>query len=200
MSFIQTVAPEQASGEVLAMYQRQQAHFGYLPNYARAFSHRPDVMASWAALLATIRRHVEPRRFELATLAAAQALGNAYCSLAHGKVLVELLGEAEARAIAAGDGGNTLTAAERAMMAFARQVARDAGSVTAGDVERLRAHGFADAEVFDIVAVAAARAFFTKVLDGLGAEADAAYREMAPELREALTGGRPLAAAPGRGR
>ncbi|MDI5985426.1 carboxymuconolactone decarboxylase family protein [Halomonas sp. M4R5S39] len=195
MSFIQTVAPEQASGEVLAMYRRQQAHFGYLPNYARAFSHRPEVMASWATLLATIRRHVEPRRFELVTLAAAQALGNTYCSLAHGKMLAELLGEDEARAIAAADGRDALTEAERAMMAFARQVARDASSVCQGDVDRLLALGFADEEIFDIVTVAAARAFFTKVLDGLGTEADVAYREMAPALREALTVGRAIAAA-----
>ena len=190
MSFIQTIPPEQATGEVLAMYQRQQAHFGYLPNYARAFSHRPEVMASWAALLATIRRHVEPRRFELVTLAAAQALGNTYCSLAHGKVLAELLGMEDTKAIVAGGEGSTLTAAERAMMALARKVARDARSVCQDDVDRLLAQGFTDEEVFDIVAVAAARAFFTKVLDGLGTEADATYREMAPDLREALTMGR----------
>ncbi|MCL7938722.1 hypothetical protein M8009_00180 [Halomonas sp. ATCH28] len=56
-----------------------------------------------------------------------------------------------------------------------------------------QAGGSVDDEVFDIVAVAAARAFFTKVLDGLGAQADVAYRELAPELREALTVGRPIA-------
>ncbi|MCH4564766.1 carboxymuconolactone decarboxylase family protein [Halomonas sp. EGI 63088] len=195
MSFIQTVAPEQASGEVLAMYQRQQAHFGYLPNYARAFSHRPDVMASWATLLATIRRHVDPRRFELVTLAAAQALGNSYCALAHGRALEGLLGTDDTRAIVAGDERSTLTEAERAMMDFARLVARDASSVCQGDVNQLLALGFADEEIFDIVTVAAARAFFTKVLDGLGTEADAAFREMAPELREELTVGRAIAAA-----
>ncbi|MFY0990645.1 carboxymuconolactone decarboxylase family protein [Halomonas sp. C05BenzN] len=196
MSYIETIAPDQASDEVREMYRRQQAHFGFLPNYARVFCHRPEVMASWASLLATIRRHVEPRRFELVTLAAARALGNAYCSLAHGRALAGLVGEAEARAIAAGGEGSTLTAAERAMMAFAGQVARDAGSVTAGDVAHLRAQGFADDEIFDIVAVAAARAFFTKMLDGLGAEPDAPFREVDAGLREALTVERPMATGP----
>ncbi|EPC04057.1 hypothetical protein L861_01760 [Litchfieldella anticariensis FP35 = DSM 16096] len=190
MSFIHTIPPEQASGELLEMYQRQQAHFGYLPNYARIFCHRPEVLARWAALLAAIRRHVEPRRFELVTLAAAQALGNAYCSLAHGKALAELLGTESVQAIVDDTEPNPLTAAERAMMAFARQVAHDASNVTASDVDRLHSHGFADDEIFDIVAVAAGRAFLTKILDGLGAEVDSALLEMDAELREVLIWGR----------
>ncbi|MDN3556916.1 carboxymuconolactone decarboxylase family protein [Halomonas maura] len=192
MSYIETIAPEEAEGEVLAMYQRQQAHFGYLPNYARVFSHRPDVMASWASLLASIRRHVEPRRFELVTLAAAQALGNSYCALAHARALGELLGMDAARDLVAGKAG-TLSDAESAMMAFARKVACEAPAVTAEDVEGLRDHGLGDDEIFDIVAVAAARAFFTRILDGLGTEPDSAYRSLPAELLGALTVGRPIA-------
>ncbi|MDW7748359.1 carboxymuconolactone decarboxylase family protein [Halomonas sp.] len=91
------------------------------------------------------------------------------------------------------EGGDALDAAEREMMALAAKVADDAAGVTQADIDRLRAHGLGDDEIFDIVAVAAARAFFTKVLDGLGAQADVAYREMASPLREALTVGRPIA-------
>lgn len=191
MSFIDTIAPEQASGEVQAMYRRQQAHFGYLPNYARVFCHRPEVMANWAALLGSIRRHVDPRRFELVTLAAARALGNSYCALAHGQALARLVGTPQLQAIL--EGGDSLSAAEREMMALAAKVAVDAAGVTQADIDRLRAQGLGDDEIFDIVAVAAARAFFTKVLDGLGAQADVTYREMASPLREALTVGRPIA-------
>ncbi|TFH87304.1 peroxidase [Billgrantia azerbaijanica] len=196
MAFIETLAPEQASGEALAMYERQRTHFGYLPNYARLFCHRPEVMARWAALLASIRRPVAPRRFELATLAAAQALNNSYCALAHGRALAELADAATVQAVAEGRETDALDAQERAVVAFARQVAVDAASVEQADIDRLRAVGLADAEIFDLVAVIAARAFFTKMLDGLGAEPDAAYREMAPRLREALSVGRPIAAAP----
>ena len=61
------------------------------------------------------------------------------------------------------------------------------------DIETLRAHGLADADIFDIVAVVAGCAFFTRILDGLGAEPDAAYRELPPELTAALCVGRPMA-------
>ncbi|RTR06569.1 carboxymuconolactone decarboxylase family protein [Halomonas nitroreducens] len=198
MSYIETIVPEAAEGEVLAMYQRQQAHFGYLPNYARVFSHRPDVMASWASLLATIRRHVAPRRFELVTLATARALGNTYCALAHARALGELLGMDDTRDVVAGEGG-TLSEVERSIMAFARKVACEAPAVTAGDVDGLRGLGLGDDEIFDIVAVAAGRAFFTRILDGLGVEADAAYRALPAELTGPLTVGRPIAGTPAAG-
>lgn len=194
MSYIETIPPEQAEGEVLAMYQRQQAHFGYLPNYARVFCHRPEVMHAWATLIATIRRPMEPRRYELVTLAAARALGNTYCSLAHAKALTGLLGMEEVQAMVAGEEG-PLSEAELAMMAFAAKVACRAQEVCVEDIEALRTHGFADDEIFDIVAVVAGRAFFTRILDGLGTEADAAFRELPVELVEALSVGRPIARA-----
>ncbi|WP_111412194.1 carboxymuconolactone decarboxylase family protein [Billgrantia lactosivorans] len=194
MSYIETIAPELAEGEVSEMYQRQQAHFGFLPNYARLFCHRPEVMKCWAALIATIRRPMDARRYELVTLAAARALGNSYCSLAHAKALAELLGMEGTQAMVAGEAG-PLSEAERSMMAFAAKVACRAQEVGAEDIDALRAHGLGDAEIFDIVAVVAGRAFFTRLLDGLGAEADAAFRELPPGLVSALCVGRPIASA-----
>ena len=45
----------------------------------------------------------------------------------------------------------------------------------------------------DVVLAAAARCFFSKTLDALDVRPDASYRELEPELREALTVGRPIA-------
>lgn len=197
MSYIETIAPGDAANEVQTMYRRQQAHFGYLPNYARIFSHRPDVLAGWAGLLSTIRRHVDPRRFELVTLTASLALRHSYCALAHGKALTTWHTPEEVQAIAEGEIPTTLTPADHAMMAYARKVARDAHSVSQDDISQLRIAGFDDAAIFDIAAVAAARAFFTKLLDSLGAEPDAAFRDLDAALRDALTVGRPIAGMEG---
>jgi alkylhydroperoxidase family enzyme len=76
----------------------------------------------------------------------------------------------------------------------AEKVAADATSVTQEDVDRLRGLGLSDGEIFDVVLAAALRAFFTKALDAAGVEPDAGYRELEPELREALVVGRPIAA------
>ena len=78
--------------------------------------------------------------------------------------------------------------------AFATQVARDASSVTAGDVQQLRDHGLTDPEIVDVVLAAAARAFFTKVLDALGVQADAQLGDtFDSEVRKQVTVGRAIA-------
>ncbi len=192
MAYIETIQSADNNDELRAMYARQEAHWGYLPNYAKVFCHRPEIMQLWAQLQSGIKRHMDKRRFELVTFAAANALRSTLCSLAHGKVLTEFFPAEDVQAMARGASPKSLSAAEAAMMEFARQVARDAAAVTADDVQRLKLHGFTDAEIFDISATAAARAFWTKLLDSLGVEADAAFRTLNREFREALAVGRPI--------
>ena len=192
MSFVKTVSPAEAEGDVLAMYERQKAAFGFVQNYARVFCHRLEVMERWGRLLAAIRHPLSARRFELITFAASQALRNSYCSLAHGKALANYLGYEDLNAIVTGGSDGALTDAERTMMFFARMVAVDASQVTAEDTDRLKAHGFTDEEIFDIAATAAARSFFTKVLDGLGVLTDSAYGDIDDNLKDSLIVGRPI--------
>lgn len=192
MAFIETIPASNIDDEVRAMYERQQAHYGYVPNYAKVFCYRPEIMRLWAQLQSGIKRHMDKRRFELVTFVAAHALRSTLCSLAHGKALTEFFSMEDVLEIARGEPPKSLSAAEAAMVAFGREVARDASAITAGDVERLKRHGFTDAEVFDIAATAAARAFWTKLIESLGVEADAPFRAMNSEFREALTVGRPV--------
>ena len=48
MSFIATIAPDAADGETAEMYRRQQASWGFVPNYAKVFSHRPEMADTYA--------------------------------------------------------------------------------------------------------------------------------------------------------
>ncbi len=192
MAFIETTPPVEADGDVRELYEHQEAHYGYVPNYAKVFCHRPEIMKLWSDLLSGIRRPLGKRRFELVTAAASHALRSTYCSLAHGKALTEFFSADEIQAIVSGSGTGSLSPAELAMVSLARKVARDASSVTAGDVGALKEHGITDAEIFDIVATAAARAFFSKLVEGLGAEADSTFLALEEPLRETLTVGRPI--------
>ena len=192
MAFIDILDDRAIDADVRAMYDRQQAHYGYVPNYARAFCHRPHVMALWAALQNGIRRDMDRRRFELVTFAAAHALKSTPCSIAHGNVLTRYVPARDVLAIGRGEAPASLTPAEAAMIAFARKVAVDATTVTADDIEGLKRHGFSDGEVFDIAATSAARAFWTKLLDALGVEVDAAVQKLDPAFLNALAVGRPL--------
>ena len=193
MAFIKTTRAHEATGDVHDMYRRQQDHWGYVPNYAKVFSHRPEVMARWGRLLAEIRRPADERRFELVTLAVALELKHSACSLAHGRKLADIIGADNVIAIAEGREPDVLSNAETAMMRFARDMARDARKITRGRVEELtKIHGFSDDEVFDIVAIASARCFFTKMLDALGVEPDSAFLGLDNEFREKVGKGRPI--------
>ncbi len=81
---------------------------------------------------------------------------------------------------------------ERAMMAYARKIARDANQVTVGDVAMLKARGFSGAESFEIAAIAAARSFLTKVMDALGVQPDSSFLEMDETFQHSMTMGRPI--------
>src|SRR5512132_3226944 len=77
----------------IALYDRFEQNGAVSTNYKRAFDERPDVYAAWGELLGAIKANMDLRRYELATLAAARRLRSSYCSLAHGKVLIEQFGE-----------------------------------------------------------------------------------------------------------
>jgi uncharacterized peroxidase-related enzyme len=192
VAFINTTPPAAAEDEVLEMYQRQQGAWGFVPDYAKVFCYRPEVMVRWAKLLAEIRRPLDPRRFELVTFAAAHELRHSSCSLAHGKQLTEFFDNEDVRNLAEGRPVEALTDAEREIVKFSRKMARDASSVTQADVTALKNQGLSDADVFDVAATAAGRAFLTKLLDALGSEPDSSFLAMDSELRDTLTVGRPI--------
>lgn len=198
MAYVNTIPVAEASGEARAMYEQAQARMGYVPNYTKLFSLHPEVNAAWSALLASARSRMDTRRYELVTLAAARGLRSSYCMLAHGSILREKFFSAAQLAAIARDYGAAadLTPAEAAMMGYAEQVARDATRITQADVDALRAHGFSDADIFDIAATATARCFFSKLLDALGAEPDAVYAGLEDELRQELLVGRAISDAP----
>jgi len=161
-------------------------------NFERAFELRPAVYAAWRQLNGAIKAEMDLRRYELATLAAARRLRSSYCCLAHGKVLAEQFGEPVAQ-IAADHRTAGLDKVDVAVMDLAEQVADDATSVSAADLQRLRDLGLSQEEIMDVILAAAARCFFSKTLDALGVQPDPGYRDLDPGLRQALVVGRPIA-------
>ena len=193
--FIAAPDEDSVEGEAAEWYRRQTEAWGYLPNYAAAFASRPQVAEAWNQLNGAVRRNMDRRRYEIATIAAARVYRSTYCMAAHSKFLRdECDDEGAMRAIAADPTGAGLDAVDRAVIALATKVAEDASSVTAADVQALRDEGLTDEDVVDVVLASAARAFFTKVLDALGVQADAQLGEQFdPEVRDQVVVGRPIA-------
>ena len=77
---------------------------------------------------------MDPRRYELATLAAARQLRSSYCCLAHGAVLVDQFDAApEVRALTSGALGD-LDPVDTAVVRLAEKVAGGAADLTEQDL------------------------------------------------------------------
>lgn len=189
------ISEHAATGATADYYRQQRDSWGFLPNYAGAFGHRPEVAQAWNALNLAIRSGMDRRRYELATIAAARALRSTYCTAAHSMFLRDVCGdETSLHRIAEAPAGETLDEQDRAVYQFAAKVATDAASVQQDDVDQLRAAGLSDADIADVVFAASSRSFFTRVLDGLGAQLDVQTAEkFDPELFASMVVGRQAA-------
>jgi uncharacterized peroxidase-related enzyme len=175
--YVRTAAPDEAEGAVKAMYDAAQAAQVYVPNQVQLFSLNPAARAAWRQLVEAITSDMDDRRYELATLAAAATVRCRYCVSAHAAVVMEsdYFDREQVEAIARDfRSADSLDARDKEIMVFAEKVALDANRVGPEDVEHLRAHGLSDREIFDVTLAAAARVFYSKVLQAMDAEPDEA--------------------------
>jgi uncharacterized peroxidase-related enzyme len=197
MTFIRTTPIAEATGDVKAMYEKFQDPPGSVPNYVKVFSLRPEMWNTYVQFIGSVRGDMDPRRYELVATTAALAVESSYCALAHGQILRDkILGAAKTESFARNYSEADLTPAEKAMVAYVRKIALRASSITQADIDELHSHGFSDRDILDIALAAAARCFFTKLLDAVGAEPDHHYAEMEPGLLQALVVGRAIETSP----
>lgn len=183
------------SDDTERVYRAGQASQGYVMNLARAWAWRPDVFDGFAALRNQLTGASAFSKKELAVMvcSAAAERSDPYCALAWGKTLAQESRPETAAAVIQGAGAVDLSERERALAAWARQVARDPNLATPGDVEALRKAGFGDREVFEATVFIAFRIAFSTVNDALGVQPDAELVASVPDaVRAAVTFGRPL--------
>ena len=194
MSYLDTSLGDADTEDAARLREQDRAAWGFVPNFAGTFTMRPAVYEAWKRLNGAIRSALDPRRYELATVAAAAELRSSYCALAHGRILAtHHLSPDAVIGIVTGSPDGALDDTDKAVISFARKVARHADQITGDDIEALRRHGLADDDILDVALAAAARCFFSTVLDAAGTRPDAAFQALEPRLRDALTVGRPIA-------
>jgi uncharacterized peroxidase-related enzyme len=192
--FLETISDEEASGAVAQAYAADKSRLGYIANFTKLFVHRPAVYQAWQDLNAAIKDGMDARRYELVTVAAARRLRSSYCSLAHGKVLIDQFFDAsELCDVMVDHHAAGLMEVDAAVMDLAEKIVEDATSVTESEINHLRDLGLSDTDIFEVVVATGARCFFSKTLDALGAQADVSFNALEPRLKEALTVGRPIA-------
>ena len=194
MTILRMTPEAEASGLTAEIYDADRRSLGYVPSHTKAMSLNPEAYLAWESLTKAISSSLGIRRYELVTLAAAQAIGSTHCRLAHGKKTLTIIGEEQLLAIAKDFHYAGLPEAEVAMMDYAVKLSADAASMTDGDAKRLRDFGFSDREIADITLAAAARNFFSRAVLAMGVDLDVPDG-VSEELQNALLG--PLPQMPG---
>ncbi len=173
MSYIPTPltiddAPE-ASRPILETVQRQ---FGRVPNLHRIVANSPAALAGLAGLQVALGQgKLAPATRERIALALAEINGCDYCLSAHsysGARLAHL----DAGEIAANRRGTSNDPKAAAAVEFARALALGRGAVGRGAIETLRAAGYGDAEIVEIIAHVALNTFTNYVNEALDTEID----------------------------
>jgi uncharacterized peroxidase-related enzyme len=185
--FIQTTSEVEAEGKLREIYEADRKSMGYVPNHAKVFSLRPEVLEAWRAFQVSIRKNLRLRPYELVTLAAAIALNCRYCLLAHGAILIKNgISVDQLRKILINFNNAGLERAEVVMMEFAQKIIRNANEISQADIDSLHEVNFKDVEILDITLTATMRSFASKTFDALGAEPDFAYNELEQQLNDLL--------------
>lgn len=182
--------------EVQAMYDGDQASYGFVMDLMHLWAHQPDLNERFGGLLAAVAAAggFSFRDRGILVSATASTIGDSYCSIAWGWKLGAAADPALAASVLAGaDEG--LTQREQAMATWARKVAGGADSTTDADVQALRDAGWEDAQIFAITAFVGLRMAFSTINASLGAQPDAELAELAsPEVLDVVTWGRPVGA------
>jgi uncharacterized peroxidase-related enzyme len=171
------VEEDNASVEVLALYENFQARFGRpdVPGILKCFATHPPLlrhMMDIAESLLFADGHLERRHKEMiATLVSSQN-SCPYCADSHGYFLRVHGGSAEAlRAIQMNDLHScALTEAEQRLLGFAEKVNQYSHTIDRADVEKMSQQGWTELQIAEAINITALFATYNRVANAFGLE------------------------------
>jgi uncharacterized peroxidase-related enzyme len=138
-----------ASHAILNAVHKQ---LGMVPNLHRLVANSPAALQGYVGLVAALGKSaISPAVGERIALAVAEINGCAYCLSAH-SYLATHVAKLDASEIAANRSGTSNDPVADAAVRFAAQVTRARGHVVDADVAAVRAAGYTDAQIVEIVA------------------------------------------------
>ncbi len=147
--------PEDIRARILAVAEKS----GFIPNVFLALAHRPDEFRAFFAYHDALMErpgNLSKAEREMIVVATSGANQCQYCVVAHGAILrIRAKDPRIADQVAVNYRKADITARQQAMLDFALKVATRAHEVGDADLAGLAAHGFTEADAWDIGAIAA---------------------------------------------
>lgn len=174
MAWIDTIAPDDADGDLDALYDEIADARGGVANILQAHSLNPDALRDHVALYETLlfgRSNL--RRAEREALAVVVSAANNcdYCVRHHAEALSAYWTDDRVEALAADYTAlDDLSPKLRAACDFAAGLTTAPGEPTEDDVKQLRDAGWSDRDVLDIALITSYFNFVNRLATGLGVE------------------------------
>nr|HEX4315790.1 carboxymuconolactone decarboxylase family protein [Kofleriaceae bacterium] len=131
---------------------------GTVPNLFRLVGASPAALQGFLGLNGALGKALDLKTRERIALAVAQINGCDYCLSAHSYLALDLA-KLDAGEVARARAGGSADAKANAAVAFAATVTRDRGKVGDAELAAVRAAGYSDAQIVEIVAVVAENVF-----------------------------------------
>lgn len=158
MSRIKPINYEQSIGKAKELLDAVKAKLGMTPNMMKTMAQSPAVLEAYLNFSGALAGGTLSGKLrEEIALIAAEANGCGYCASAH-TAIGKMVGLDEAAILAARE-GNSANAKDDAAIKFARKVIVNRGQVSETDLAEVKAAGFTDGEVGEIVANVALNVF-----------------------------------------
>jgi len=168
--------------EVLDLWAPSLEKLGFVPNVLRAYALRPSHLLAWTAHFDELMKGDSAlTKAEREMIAVVVSVANecAYCIAAHSAVLRKLTKDpALADQVAADHRLADISERMKAALDYALKLTRSPQAMVEGDVETLRAAGWADEDVMDIAEVAAMFNFSNRLASGLGWVPNPEYEQL----------------------
>jgi uncharacterized peroxidase-related enzyme len=151
MARLNTVDPAHADGKAKALLDTVKARMGLVPNLIKVMANAPAVLDGYLGFSGPLNGGALSAKLkQLLAVAVGQANGCDYCLSAH-TAIGKHVGLTDEQ-ILDGRRGTSADPKTAAALEFARRVVTTHGKVTDGDVASVRAAGYSDGEVAEIVA------------------------------------------------
>ncbi|MFL6849692.1 MAG: carboxymuconolactone decarboxylase family protein [Sphingomicrobium sp.] len=167
MARCEVPAPDLVPAESKPTLEAFTSNIGFTPNMMAAFANSPIAFNAWAALLGSLSKALDVKTRDSIGLAVSEVNGCNYCLTVH-SFTAEHMAKLSADEIILARKGLAKDSKRNAALQFARKVIETRGHVTDGDLAAVRAAGFTEANVIEIVALVAMYSltnFFNNVFD-----------------------------------
>ena len=159
-----------------APFQNIRETFGFLPNFFRAQTLRPDLIEAEVNLIgSTLVKEgaLERRQKEYVFLVCSAANLSTYCVTAHCEI-VRMLGlhGPEPEQVAVDHLHADIPMADKALLNFALKLNRQPRKIDSEDIEELRTYGFDDPQILETILMVGLAQFANVVSFGLGTVPD----------------------------